>query len=98
MVSASATVPDTIRFIFHFPVDFQGVPKKMRFANEGMIWVDPKKVVFNSFFIIQIVLTYAVQERYEAHYSRSRTYQPSRAGVTHALRVLSSSLHSFNDL
>ena len=40
MVTASVEVPDTIRVIFQ---SIFKVSKKMRFANEGMIWVDPKK-------------------------------------------------------
>ena len=51
MVSASVTVPDTTRVILE---SIFKVPKKLRFRGKGMICLDPKKVVFFDFVIIQI--------------------------------------------
>ena len=75
---------------------FSRCRRKVRLRGEGMICRDPKKVDFFSIFgPFQLCLhtpsqndkkiTPAVLER-----SCPRTYLPSRAGATHALRVLSS--------
>ena len=74
---------------------FSRCRRKVRLRGEGMICRDPKKVNFFQLFDHSNYahmpsqndkkLTPAVLER-----SCPRTYLPSRAGATHALRVLSS--------
>ena len=71
---------------------FSRCRKKLRFANEGTICRDPKKVVLKKFLIMKIFdfLIMKKIDRSETHSSRPRTYLPSRSGATHALRVQSS--------
>ncbi len=82
MVSASVKWPILSTKI---SVDFQGAEENCVLRSKEWFAGTQKKWTFFNFLIIQIVLDYAVLER-----SCPRTYLPSRAGATHALRVLSS--------